>query len=111
MHADDFLYFFNGLISESSRSNVFIVKNQKVITASTGILPGITRKYVIEGCQGIFEVEERDSLAETLVADEVLITSSNQRIVHITQIDYQIFDEGKIGTVTKKLQELFLKKE
>ena len=112
MQADDFLYFSNGLISESSRSNVFIVRKQKVITAKTGILPGITRKYVIKACQGTFEVEERDvTLAETLVADEVFITSSNQRIVPIIQIDNQIFNERQIGTVTKKLQDLFLKEE
>ena len=112
MHADDFLYFYNGLISESSRSNVFIVKNQKVITAKTGVLPGITRKYVIKACKGNFEVEERDvSLTEMLYADEVFITTSNQRIVSVTQIDNQIFNGGQIGTVTKKLQELFLKVE
>jgi branched-chain amino acid aminotransferase len=112
MQADDFLYFSNGLISESSRSNVFIIKNQKVITAKFGILPGITRKYVIKACQAIFEVEERDvTLAETLVADEVFLTSSNQRIIPVTQIDDSIINKSKIGIVTKKLQELFLKEE
>ncbi|WP_052731126.1 aminotransferase class IV [Spirosoma radiotolerans] len=40
--ADDYLYYSNGLISESSRSNVFIVKNKTVSTAHSGILPGIT---------------------------------------------------------------------
>jgi branched-chain amino acid aminotransferase len=112
MQADDFLYFKDGLISESSRSNVFIIKDQKVITPKTGVLLGITRKYVIHACRGIFEVEERDvTLAETLTADEVFITSSNQRIVPILQIDHQIINGGQTGAVTKKLQKLLLKEE
>lgn len=112
MQADDFLYYWDGLISESSRSNVFIVKDQKVITAKTGVLHGITRKYVIKACEGIFEVEERDvTLAETLAADEVFITSSNQRIIPIIQVDTQVINQEQIGTVTKKLQELFLRQE
>jgi branched-chain amino acid aminotransferase len=110
--ADDFLYFYNDLISETSRSNIFIVKNQKVITPKTGVLPGITRKHVIDACKGTLEVEERDvTFAETLIADEVYITRSTQRVVAITQIDNQIFNEGKIGKITEKLQELLLKEE
>lgn len=112
MQADDFLYFNDGLISESSRSNVFIVKNQKVITPKTDVLPGITRKYVIKVCHGIFEVEERDvSLSESLIADEVFITTSNQRILPVTQIDNHIFNGGQIGPVTKKLQQLLINQE
>ena len=112
MQADDFLYFSDGLISESSRSNVFIVREQKLITPKTGILPGITRKYVMKACQGMFEVEERDvTLAETVTADEVFITSSNQRIVPILQIDDQIINDRQPGIVTGKLQALLLREE
>jgi D-alanine transaminase/branched-chain amino acid aminotransferase len=112
MQADDFLYFKDGLISESSRSNVFIVRKQNVITPKTGILPGITRKYVMKACQGIFELEERDvTLAETVTADEVFITSSNQRIVPVIQIDNQVINDGQPGVITKKLQSLLLGEE
>ena len=112
MQADDFLYHLNGFISESSRSNVFIVKDQKVITPKTGVLPGITRKHVIKACDGAFDVEERNvSFTEALAADEVFITATNLRIIPITQIDTTLINERKIGTVTKKLQELFLREE
>jgi branched-chain amino acid aminotransferase len=112
MGADDYLYFYNGLISESSRSNIFIVKDQKVITPASGFLPGITRKHVIEACKGTFSFEERDvTLAETLAADEVFTTSSTQRVVAVTKIDDKIVGDGEIGKVTKKLQELLLREE
>ena len=110
--ADDYLYYYNGFISESSRSNIFIVKDQKVITPKTGFLPGVTRKHVMEACRGAFYLEERDvTLAETLAADEVFTTSSTQRVIAITQIDDHVFGDGQIGPVTKKLQELLLKEE
>ncbi|RYF67958.1 MAG: amino acid aminotransferase [Cytophagaceae bacterium] len=110
--ADDFLYHKNGLISESSRSNVFIVKNQTVSTPHTGMLPGITRKHVLAVCQGVFAVEERAiPLAEVFEADEVFITSSNQRIVPIRQIDHYVLPQPYPGPVTRKLQNLFLERE
>ncbi|AUD01007.1 aminotransferase class IV [Spirosoma pollinicola] len=109
---DDYLYYWNGLISESSRSNVFIVKNQTVSTAATGILPGITRKHVLSVCQGIFAVEERAiQLAEVFAADEVFITSSNQRIMPVRQIDQHVLPQPYPGPVTRKLQALFLERE
>jgi D-alanine transaminase/branched-chain amino acid aminotransferase len=108
--ADDLLYHSNGLISESSRSNVFIVKNQTVSTPHTGMLPGITRKHVLSVCQGVFAVEERAiPLSDVFEADEVFITSSNQRIMPIRQIDHYALPQR--GPVTRKLQELLQAKE
>lgn len=110
--ADDYLYYSNGLISESSRSNVFIVKNQTVSTPHTDILPGITRKHVLSVCQEVFAVEERGiPLAEVFEADEVFITSSNQRIMPVRQIDHHVLPQPHPGPVTKKLQDLFLERE
>jgi branched-chain amino acid aminotransferase len=110
--ADDFLYFNEGLISESSRSNVFIVKDQIVSTPGRNILPGITRKHIIKACRGNYEVQIRDvTLTETLEADEVFITSSNQRIIPVCEIDGRIYNNGVIGEVTGNLQDLLLQEE
>lgn len=110
--ADDYLYYSNGLISESSRSNVFIVKNRIVSTPHTGILPGITRKHVLSICQGVFAVEERAiRLREVFEADEVFITSSNQRILPVRQIDHYVLPQPYPGPVTRTLQDLFLERE
>lgn len=110
--ADDLLYHLNGDISESSRSNIFIIKDRKVITPKDGVLYGVTRKYVLELCREYFEVEERDvTLKETLEADEVFTTGSTKRVVAISQIDNTIFNDGKIGKQTRKIQSLFLERE
>jgi branched-chain amino acid aminotransferase len=112
MGADDVLYHQNGIISESSRSNIFIIKNERIITPVDGALFGVTRKHILDFAKKYFVVEERDvSIQEYWDADEVFTTGSTKRIIAITQTDNHIFSEGKVGKITKKLQELFLEHE
>jgi branched-chain amino acid aminotransferase len=112
MGADDVLYHQNGKISESSRSNIFIVKNEKIITPLDGALFGVTRKHILNFAKNYFAVEERDvSTQEYFEADEVFTTGSTKRIIAITQTDNQIFSDNKVGKITKKLQQLFLEHE
>jgi branched-chain amino acid aminotransferase len=110
--ADDVLYHKDGKISESSRSNIFIVKNEKIITPLDGALFGVTRKHILNFAKNHFEIEERDvSTHEYFGADEVFTTGSTKRIVAITETDKHIFGSGGVGTITKKLQDLFLEEE
>lgn len=112
VEADDVLYYKDGKISESSRSNIFIVKDKKVITPLDGALFGVTRKHILNFAKNHFEVEERDvTTQEFWEADEVFTTGSTKRIIAITQVDNQVFSDGKVGTITKKLQALFLEEE
>lgn len=110
--ADDLLYYRDGKISESSRSNIFIVKNEKIITPVDGALFGVTRKHILNFAKKHFILEERDvTVQEFWEADEVFTTGSTKRIVAITKTDNQVFSEGKVGRITKKLQTLFLEEE
>lgn len=110
--ADDVLYHQNGKISESSRSNIFIVKNEKIITPVDGALFGVTRKHILNFAKNHFAVEERDvSTQEYWEADEVFTTGSTKRIIAITHTDNQVFSHGNVGKITQKLQALFLEHE
>ena len=110
--ADDVLYHQNGKISESSRSNIFIVKDEKIITPLDGALFGVTRKHILNFAKNHFEVEERDvSTQEFFEADEVFTTGSTKRITAIIETDNQAFSNGKVGNITKKLQVLLLEDE
>jgi branched-chain amino acid aminotransferase len=112
MNADDVLYHSNGFITELSRSNIFIIKNQTLITPATGILYGVTRKHVLAIAKQQMAVEERNiSLEEFWQADEVFTTGSTKRIIAITQVDNQAFSTGKIGKTTQALQDIFLSYE
>jgi D-alanine transaminase/branched-chain amino acid aminotransferase len=110
--ADDVLYYKNGKISESSRSNIFIVKDEKIITPLDGALFGVTRKHVLNFAKNYFEIEERNvTTQEFWEADEVFTTGSTKRIIAITQTDDQVFSAGRVGKITKKIQALFLEEE
>jgi branched-chain amino acid aminotransferase len=106
--ADDYLYHKNGYISELSRSNIFVVIDKKIITPSTNILLGVTRKHVIKIAENNFDVEVRNiSLGETLGADELFTTGSTKKIMPITKLDNQPVGDGNIGKITIELQKLF----
>lgn len=110
--ADDVLYHHEGLITESSRSNVFLVKNDVLITPARGMLRGVTRKHILHFAAEQFAVEERDvTLEETFEADEVFTTGSSKRIVAVTRLDDKVIGNGRPGPVTEKLAALFLEYE
>ncbi len=105
--ADDVLFHYNNLLLESSRSNIFIVKGEKIITPAHFILKGITRQKLIDKAKTIFEVEERPVRMEELWgADEVFITGSSKRVAEVVQVDNHIFSDGKMGVITAKMKEL-----
>lgn len=100
----DILLHYNGLISELSRSNVFIVKNNVLITPKNDILEGITRKTVLDLAKNDFEIQIRDvSLQETLEADEFFTTSTTKKVLPITRVDEHKIGAGEVGKVSKEL--------
>ena len=96
--AEDVLYHHKGLISESSRSNFFIVKDGVLITPEKDILLGITRKHVLQLAE---KVEIRDvTWAEALQADEAFISSTTKILLPVTKIDDHTIGNGKPGPLT-----------
>lgn len=95
-----------GFVAEGVVSNVFFVKDLVVYTPSlqTGILNGITRKFVMRLCE-LGQVQVQEGLftkEELLQADEIFVTNSIQEIVPVVEIDNKRF-VGKDGEVTKRL--------
>jgi branched-chain amino acid aminotransferase len=106
--ADDYLYHHQGLVTELSRSNIFIVKNQTIITPNSGVLYGVTRKNVLLLAKNKYQVEERAvTLQEVLEADEVFTTGSTKKITFISKIDQTVINHGQIGEITKSLLQDF----
>ena len=68
------------IVTECAHSNVSMLKDGKFVTAplSNLILPGITRKHLIEICKELgIPVEEREyTLEELFDADEIIVSSS-----------------------------------
>ena len=107
--ADDVLYYKDGFISESSRSNIFVVKNGVLITPSEGILEGITRKKILAFAHEILPMEVRPvSVSELKDADEVFLTASTKRISPVTCIGDRTYLSGPF---TKQLFHRLLEEE
>jgi branched-subunit amino acid aminotransferase/4-amino-4-deoxychorismate lyase len=103
--AEDVIYHHKGKVSESSRSNIFMVKGGDISTPLSDILLGITRKNVMALAGN---VKERDIMfSEILQADEVFMTSTTKRILPVTQIDHTPIGTGKPGKVTLHLIQQF----
>ena len=101
--AEEAILCRNGVITECSSSNIFIVNNDCIYTHPEGshILSGVTRKIVLNcanDCQ-ILAKEKTFTKQELMQADEVWITSSTREIMPITSIDGILINSGKIGDV------------
>jgi branched-chain amino acid aminotransferase len=107
--AEDLIYHQNGFISESSRSNIFIIKDGKIATPDQNVLHGITRMRTLELAP---ETEIRPiTFEELLNADEVFMTSTTKKILPVTKIDNHAIGEGKPGKKTMALLKDFLEME
>ncbi|AEF96823.1 branched-chain-amino-acid transaminase [Methanotorris igneus] len=106
-----FLLDAEGYVAEGTGDNIFVVKNGVIKTppVSSSVLRGITRDTVIDLAKelGYEVIEERLTLHELYVADEVFITGTAAEIVPVIEIDGRKINDGKIGEITKKLREKF----
>jgi len=105
------ILFRDGLLTEASASNVFIVK-AGVIQAppkSNLILPGITYDVVVELARDAgLPLELRDiPEADVRSADELWVTSSSKEILAIVSLDGRPVGDGKPGPVFRRMHALY----
>jgi D-alanine transaminase len=110
---DDAILVKNCMVSEGTASNVFIVKNNVLITPPTGhqLLPGITRDLVIEIARNnAILVEEREiKEAELFYADEIWMTSSTREIAPVIRLNGEVVGTGSAGKMWKQMVDLYQK--
>ena len=97
-----------GYIAEAATSNIFIVKNNGLITPSeaSGILPGITRGVIMEIAKKLkIRVKEKFvTRRELFGADELFLTNSLAEVLPVTRVDSKQIASGKVGDITKLLR-------
>jgi branched-chain amino acid aminotransferase len=95
-----------GLVTEGTTSNVFVWGRRRLVTPPvTGILPGVTRRLVMElaAAMGV-SVEERPLPVRQLVAaPEAFLTSSVAEIVPVIRVDAHVIGTGAVGSRTRQL--------
>ncbi len=101
-----------GYVAEASTSNIFIVKNNQLITPPCGtILEGITRQTVIEIAQhlGMAVAENKLTHQDVIHADEAFFTGTAVEITPIRSLDDMLIATGEIGVITQKIQTFYKK--
>lgn len=98
----------DGHVLEGATSNIFAFFKDRLFTPDTGILPGITRKIVLEIVQGVYDIKAGIIARDELVnADEVFITSSNKEVVPVVQLDRLTIGDSTPGPRTKAVMKLY----
>lgn len=107
-NAADLLFYKDGEISELTRSNVFLIRDNTLITSNNHVLNGITRSVVMELAEAYFKIEVRPvTYDELMEADEVFTTSTIKWVMPIVQIGNHRVGSGEAGRQTLFLQKLF----
>lgn len=100
-----------GYVAEGSADNVFIVKDNKVLTppGHAGALVGVTRNAIIDIAKekGYEVTEAVFTRHEVYTADEVFLTGTAAEVISVVKVDGRVIGEGIPGPVTKDLLDSF----
>lgn len=98
-------------ILEGTISNIFIVKGNHIKTPliKSGILPGITRQFVINLAKkmGLKISEVSIKRKDILNSDEAFITNSIMEITPLILIDKKIIGKGMPGKITRNIHKAY----
>jgi len=101
----------NGMVVEASAENIFIVKDNSLITppVTSGALNGITRDSILTIAKEYkIRYEIRDiSRDELYLADELFLTGTAAEVRPVGEIDNRLIGDGKAGIITKRLRSSF----
>ena len=101
----------SAFMTEGSASNIFVVKNGKLLAPPKDnlMLPGITYDVIMEiaAANNIPHEVRRIASAEVFNADELLLTSSTKEVLAITSLDGKPVGTGKPGAMFAQLHKLY----
>ena len=110
--ADDAWLVEDGVVTEGSSNNAYIVKGRTIITRHLGneILSGITRAAVLRfAAEAQYEIEERPfTIEEAQAADEAFVTSATTFVMPVVSIDGVVLGDGTPGPVARQLREVYI---
>jgi branched-chain amino acid aminotransferase len=101
----------SGKVSEATGENIFIVKDEKLHTPSTGssILKGLTRDTMLFLADklGIEAVERDMGRSELYTSDEIFLTGTAAGIAPVLSVDKKRVGNGKVGPITERLAKAY----
>lgn len=111
--ADDAWLVRDGLVTEGSSNNAYIVTQDGTIVTrdlSNLILHGITRRAVLECARNLqMKVEERPfTVEEAQAAREAFSTSASGFVCPVVEIDGQQIGDAAVGPVARQLRDVYI---
>ncbi len=101
----------DGIVTEASHSNAWIVLRGVALTHPTGthILAGVTRDTVLRSARrdGIACEERTFTEADMRAADEVFLTGTTTAVLPVVRVDGQPVGDGRPGPVARALGESY----
>jgi branched-chain amino acid aminotransferase len=102
----------DGHVSEASSSNIFLVLDGTLVTpeVTDDILVGITRGAIFDLGQrlGIPVMQRSVDRTELFGADEIFLCGTGVQVSAVTKVDGRTIGDGKMGEVTRSVQDLYL---
>jgi branched-chain amino acid aminotransferase len=99
-----------GYLAECTGENIFLVYKGKILTTPTAaVLEGITRDALLTlmndlGYEVVDQMISRDQL---YIADEVFVCGTAAEVAALREIDFRTIGEGKMGPVTRSIQQAY----
>ena len=97
----------DGALLEGLSSNFFGILGGELRTARDGVLPGVTRRRVLELAAGLVPIRlEPIGSGERRAISEAFLTSASRGVLPVVKIDAAAIGDGLPGAVTRELMEL-----
>jgi branched-chain amino acid aminotransferase len=99
-----------GYVAECTGENIFIVRKGQVFTPHTStILEGITRNTIALLAEDLgYQIHEQAISRDQLyISDEVFVCGTAAECIAICEIDFRTIGTGKMGTVTRQIQQAY----
>ena len=110
--ADDAWMVEDGLVTEGTSNNAYIVRDGVIVTRQLGpeILSGITRAAVLRFAREMqMRIEERPfTLEEAQAAQEAFVTSATTFVLPVVRIDGHDVGSGEPGPVASRLRAIYI---
>ncbi|ADE10964.1 D-amino acid aminotransferase [Sideroxydans lithotrophicus] len=101
----------DAFLTEGAASNIFVVKNGKLLAPPKDnlMLPGITYDVILElaAANSIPYEVRRITKTEVFGADELLLTSSTKEVLAVTTLDGKPVGNGRPGAMFARLHPLY----
>ncbi|MEK6190571.1 MAG: D-amino-acid transaminase [Carnobacterium alterfunditum] len=109
---DEAILHRDGIVTECSSSNVWMIKDDTIYTHPDGnlVLPGVTKIMLLKVAReaGLSIKEEAFTIEDLKEADEVFASSTTMEAIPITFIDGNPVGQGKRGPGVERLQQLYV---